>query len=201
MNEKTLEGQIFTVSEAFDNKVYEIAKLLQTDPNYIFAHFYSESGCNPRAHVNYSDGKWTYGLTDVASIGRATKGGGLFGLMRQFCKPPIYSGSFEQFMLDSAVNQIEAFYQMVKRYTGKIHSFADVRMIGFAPKFLNATDATVMFIDKPGNADAYSANYMLDTNKNGSIEAGEVRVKWVNRWNKWVEATVKSGKPKQLKAI
>lgn len=200
INEDTYDGQLYTVSEEFDKELQAGSKALGIDPKHVEGHLYMESGLNPRAHVNFQNGKWVYGLMDEASINSNTRGGGLFGLMKQFCKPPIWNGTFLEFMHASRIEQLRAFFRMIARYKNKIKTFSDMRMVGFAPKYLGASENTVMFRDDPDNPrDAYSANYWLDTDKNGSIEVDETTYKWKKAYNKMIANAKRHGGPKQIK--
>lgn len=217
VNEMTFSGQLFTKNADFDAKVMVIAtdiagegakqEKIERVFNYLMAHMKSESGLDPTAHVNYNrkTKKFSYGLTGTDTIydgvGEDTRtiGGGLFGLMRRWCNPPICSVPFDSFMLLSDLEQLDCFHNSIKPYRGKINSFADMRMTGFSPKFVGSAPSRVLYADDPLNPkDAYSANYFADTNKNGKIEAGELYDKWNANYNKWTAKAVKSGKPIQV---
>lgn len=205
-NPDPFEGQLFTVSDAIDDAFYEMGK--ETMPNIppkealnlgMFAA-YSESGLNPQAHVNGPDvkgGKNKMGLTDRASIGPKTIGGGLFGLMRRFAPAYIGDMTFEEWLNEDILGQLPAMRLWLKASKGRIKTPVDIRYWGFAPKYIGAKPGTIVY---PEGSAAVSANIWADTNGDGAISSEELAARWVTAWNKHVAYAKAHGGPRQMKA-
>jgi hypothetical protein len=152
-------------SSEFSQRVIDIAREVKTDPSFLMTQFYGESRFLPQAHLN-SDGK---SRTDLASIGKKTIGGGLFGLMRQWAKPAVGVG-FDTFILMTDLEQLEYARVFYGKAKGKLRTMNDVFIYTFYPKALGKADSYVIGIK---GEPAYDQNKQMDTDKDGVITKGE----------------------------
>lgn len=197
-NMDTFKGQIWTKNERFDKELEAIAARVGVPANWLMFNIMRESGANPQSHVNHNKSAksgFDWGLTDKASIGSNTWGGGLFGLVRPYAKDYIGSMTFEDWLKSDEMNQLKAFELWVAPVAKYIHEPADIRLAGFAPAFLKSDDATTVYKDP---SKSYTAHAYLDVNDDGKLTKGELKEIWRNQYNASVKSAEKRGKPKQV---
>ncbi len=152
-------------SQAFIDKVVDIAKAVDTDPGFLMTQFYGESRFNPQAQLN-SDGR---SRTDWGSISKKTIGGGLFGLMRQWAFPAL-GVKFDDFIQMTDLQQLEFARKFYLKAKGKLRTMNDVFTYTFFPKALGKPDSYIIAVR---GEPAYDQNHQMDTDGSGKITKGE----------------------------
>jgi hypothetical protein len=120
----------------------------------------------------------------------------LFGLIRKYAYSYIPEGmSFEDWLQSDELDQLVTYEKWIGNRGKLIKTPAEMRTLGFGPKYLGKPKDTVMY----DSGDAYSAHAHLDTDGDGAITLGEYEVISTNKWNKLVDEVEKKGAPLQSK--
>jgi len=138
------------VTQDFLNKVLDIAKKLQANPDDLMADMAFESGLNPYAQnaSSQATGLIQFMPSTAVSLGTTT----------------------EKLLEMTAVQQLDYVYKYLQRFTGKLNSLSDVVVAVLWPAAVGQPDSYILFSQGGG---AYAGNSGLDLNKDGNVTKGE----------------------------
>ncbi len=139
---------------AFANKVIEVSKKLNVNPNWLMAIMNFESGLNPRA------------------VNKYTNATGLIQFMPKTAKS--LGTSTEELKRMSAVEQLDYVYKYYRPYKHKIKSFVDMYLVTFLPI---AVGKPLNWVLRANNIPAEAiakVNRIFDTNKDGVLTVAEI---------------------------
>lgn len=166
--------------QAFAQKVIEISKKLDIDPNWLMAVMNSESGLNHR----------------IQNTAYPVNGGFATGLI-QFI-PSTAKGlgtSTEALKNMSNVEQLDYVYKYFKPYADRIESFVDLYMVTFFPAAVGKPSNHVLQAKNIPAAAIAKSNPIFDLDKNGSITVGEVEAAFLKRLPESLQEEWKKKRP------
>jgi hypothetical protein len=100
--------------ENFKNKLLDVAKNLEINPNWLLLLLKRISDINPQGENQYSWGKGIFGITDT------------------ICKEK-WNISLNDFIKKTPSEQLEKFQELFRPFKGKIKSYQDLVLMNFAP--------------------------------------------------------------------
>lgn len=142
--------------ENFIQKLNEISKKLQVNPNWLLAVMWKESKINPSAQN---------------SISKAT---GLIQWMPSTLRDKRYKGiTTDELKKMSATEQLDLVYLYFKPYVGKLNSLQDVYAVTFFPAAMGKDDDWVLQSKNVSAEKIAAQNKVVDLNRDGKITKGE----------------------------
>lgn len=148
------------VGSAFASRVVDIAKWLDTDPNYLMGAMGFETGrsFDPAVRNPRSTATGLIQFMEATARGLGT--------------------TTEKLAAMDAITQLDYVKRYFAPYRGRLKTLADVYMAVLLPKAIGLPESAALFRDDKGKVrDAYDVNSGLDTNRDGIITKAEATAK------------------------